>query len=57
MLSFLKYQTCEESGAHLRISFWGLLMNFEKPEKSELRKNEKHCWRYHFTHVYQKPQS
>ena len=24
-----------EGGAHLRISFWHLLMNFEKPEKSE----------------------
>ena len=35
-------------------------MNFEKPKKSEFRKNEKkkNCWRYHhFTHVYQKPQS
>ena len=28
-------QTCEEGGAHLRISFWHLLMNFEKPKKSE----------------------
>ena len=27
--------TCEEGGAHLRISFWHLLINFEKPEKSE----------------------
>ena len=28
-----------------------------KLEKSEFKKNEKNCWRYHFTHVYQKPQS
>ena len=36
-----KLHTCEEGGAHLRISFWHLLMNFEKPEKSEFWKNEK----------------
>ena len=36
-----KSHTCEEGGAHLRISFWHLLMNFEKPEKSEFWKNEK----------------
>ena len=29
----------------------------KKPKKSEFWKNEKHCWRYHFIHVYQKPQS
>ena len=29
-------------------------MNFEKPKKSDFWKNEKNCWRYHFTHVYQK---
>ena len=29
-----KSHTCEEGGAHLRISFWRLLMNFEKPQKS-----------------------
>ena len=53
-----KSQTCKEGGAHLRISFWRLLMNFEKVEKSNFRKNEKNCWRYHhFTHVYQKPKS
>ena len=53
-----KSQTCKEGGAHLRISFWRLLMNFEKVEKSDFRKNEKNCWRYHhFTHVYQKPKS
>ena len=41
-----------------RISFWPLLMNFEKPEKSDFWKNEKNCWRYHhFTYLYQKPQS
>ena len=26
-----KSHTCEEGRAHLRISFWHLLMNFEKP--------------------------
>ena len=36
-----KLHTCEESGAHLRISFQHLLMNLEKPEKSEFWKNEK----------------
>ena len=36
-----KTHTCEEGGTHLRISFWHLLMNFEKPEKSEFWKNEK----------------
>ena len=52
-----KSHTCEEGGAHLRISFWHLLMNFEKPEKSEFWKNEKNCWRYHhFIYVHQKPQ-
>ena len=30
-----KSHTCEEGGAHLRISSWHLLMNFEKPEKSD----------------------
>ena len=49
---------CEEDGTHQRISFWYLLMNFEKPQKSDFWKNEKNCWRYHhFTHAYQKPQS
>ena len=53
-----KSQTCKEGAAHLRISFWRSLMNFEKVEKSDFRKNEKNCWRYHhFTHVYQKPKS
>ena len=49
---------CEEDGTHQRISFWYLLMNFEKPQKSDFWKNEKNCWRYHhFTYVYQKRQS
>ena len=53
-----KPHTCE-SGAHLRISFWHLLMDFEKPEKSEFwKKWKRFAGRYHdFTHVYQKPQS
>ena len=53
-----KSHTCEEGGAHLRISFWHLLVNFEKPEKNQnFKKFYKNCWRYHhFTHVYQKPQ-
>ena len=53
-----KSHTYEEGGAPLIISFWHLLMNFEKPEKSDFWKHEKICWRYHhFTHEYQKPQS
>ena len=36
-----KSHTCEKSGAHLRISFWHLWMNFEKPEKAKFWKNEK----------------
>ena len=36
-----KSHICEEGGAHLRISFWHLSMNFEKPENSEFPKNEK----------------
>ena len=38
---FKKSHTWEEGGAHLRSSFWHLLMNFEKPEKSKFWKNEK----------------
>ena len=38
-----KPHTCEEGGAHLRISFWHLLMNIEKPEIPEFWKNEKNC--------------
>ena len=55
----IKLYTCEEGGAHLRISFWHLLVNFEKPEKSEFwkMKKKKKCWRYHFKHVHRKPQS
>ena len=30
-----KSHTCEEGRAQLRISFWHLLTNFEKPEKLE----------------------
>ena len=30
-----KPHTYEEGGAHLKISFWHLLTNFEKPEKSD----------------------
>ena len=45
-------------GTHLRFSFYHSLMNFEKPKKSDLWKNEENCWRYHhFTYVYKKPQS
>ena len=36
-----KSHTCEEGGAHLRISFWHLLMNFEKLEISEFWRYEK----------------
>ena len=54
-----KWHTYEEGGVHLRISFRHLLMNFEKPKKSEFWKNKiKKPWRYHhFTHMCQKPQS
>ena len=30
-----KSHTCEEGGTHLRLSFWHLLINFERPQKSE----------------------
>ena len=36
-----KSHTCEEGGVQLRISFWHLLMNFENPEKLELKKKKK----------------
>ena len=36
-----KSHICEEGGAHLRISFWHLLTDFKKVEKSEFWKNEK----------------
>ena len=52
-----KSHTYEEGGAQLRISFWHLLMNFEKPKKLELWKNEKKLLEISSsTHVYQKPQ-
>ena len=35
-----KLHICE-GGAHLRITFWHLLTNFEKPKKSEFWKNKK----------------
>lgn len=58
LLSIQKSHTCEESGEDFKIPFWHLLINFEKPEKSEYLKNEKNRWRHrHFTIVYQKPQS
>ena len=37
----IRSHTCQEGGAHLRISFWHLLMNFKKPKKSEFWKNKK----------------
>ena len=47
-----KWHPCGEGGAHLRISFCHLLMNFENPWKIRLLKKWKICWRYHhFTHV------
>ena len=36
-----KSNTCEEGRAHLRISFWHLLMNFEKPENQNFEKMKK----------------
>ena len=54
----MKSHTFEESGAHLRISFWHLLMNFEKPEKWEFWKNGKtKLLEIIILHEYQKPQS
>ena len=50
-----KSHTCEEGGAHLIISIWNLLMNFEKPKNQNFEKMKKNC--HHFTHLYQKPQS
>ena len=50
----------EEGGAHLRISFWHLLMNSAKPEKSEFWKKwkkKKIAGDIIILHVYQKPQS
>ena len=32
--------TCEEGGAHLRISFWNLLMNFEEPKETKIKKKK-----------------
>ena len=53
-----KSHTCEEGGAHLIISIWHLLMNFEKPKNQNFEKMKKNCWgHHHFTHLYQKPQS
>ena len=40
-LNSKKSETCKEGVAHLRISLWYLLMNFEKPKKSEFWQNEK----------------
>ena len=38
---YKKSHTCEEGGENLRTSFWHLLMNFEKPKKSDFWENEK----------------
>ena len=50
-----KSHTCEERGEHLIISFFYLLMKFEKLKKSEFLKNEKkrkkNCRRYHHFHI------
>ena len=37
-------------------SFFAFLPPPWKPKKSEFWKNEKICWRHHFTHWYLKPQ-
>ena len=52
-----KSHTNKEGGAHLRISSWHLLMNFKNLKNQNFEKWKKKCWRYHFSHVYQKPQS
>ena len=36
-----KSHTCEEGEAQLRICFWHLLMNFEKPESQNFEKKKK----------------
>ena len=36
-----KSHTCEEGEAQLRICFWYLLMNFEKPESQNFEKKKK----------------
>ena len=36
-----KSHTCEEGEAHLRFSFWHLLMNYEKAKNSGFWKNDK----------------
>ena len=41
LIKLEKLHTCEEGGAHLRISFWHSLMNIEKPEIPKFWKNEK----------------
>ena len=58
-LQFLRYMACQTS-----IGDTGLFFNLPFPlrllktRKIRIKKkNEKNCWRYHFTHVYQKPQS
>ena len=55
-----KSHTCEEGEAHLRFSFWHLLMNYEKAKNSgfwKIDKKKKIAGDHHFTYVYQKPQS
>ena len=53
-----KLHICEQGGTHVRISFWNLLINFEKLEKSDFWKDEQIYWIYHhFTLLYHKPQS
>ena len=36
-----KAHTCEEGGAHLKISFWYLSINFEKPTNQTFEKLKK----------------
>ena len=49
-----KSHTCEKDGAHLKISFWNLLINLKtniylKNNVAFFKKIKKNTWRYYFT--------
>ena len=54
-LKFLRYRAKQTKIANFRLFF--TLSSPWKSQKSKILKNEKNCWRYHFTQVYQKSQS
>ena len=47
----------EEGGAYLRISFWHLLMNFERPKNKTFEEIKKLAGDIIILHMYQKLQS